>query len=78
LASSVRVGSFSPGGVPGMGTEEPSSGEVPGECRGLEQILHEHAWRARFTTRPEPSEGIDYFIVSSEDMMKLETMEFFL
>jgi hypothetical protein len=34
LASSVRVGSFSPGGVPGMGTEEPSSGEVPGECTG--------------------------------------------
>jgi hypothetical protein len=29
-------------------------------------------------TQPEPDEGIDCFIVSSEDMMKLETIKFFL
>jgi hypothetical protein len=34
LASSVGVGPFSPGGVPGMGTEVPSSEEVPGERTG--------------------------------------------
>jgi hypothetical protein len=46
--------------------------------RGLEQILREHAQKGRFVTRPELSEGISCFIVSSEDMMKLETVKFFL
>jgi hypothetical protein len=32
LASDIGVGSFPPGGVPGMGTEPPSSGEVSGRC----------------------------------------------
>jgi hypothetical protein len=34
LASGVGAGPFSPGRVPGMGTEAPSSGEVLGECTG--------------------------------------------
>jgi hypothetical protein len=32
LASSVGARPFSPSGVPGMGTEAPSYGEVPGKC----------------------------------------------
>jgi hypothetical protein len=34
LASGVGAGLFSPHGVPGMGTEVPSFGEVSGECTG--------------------------------------------
>jgi hypothetical protein len=45
---------------------------------GLEQILCEHTRRGWFVARSEPSEGIGYLIVSSEDMKKLETIEFFL
>jgi hypothetical protein len=34
LASGVSVRPFSPGGVPGMGTEVTSTGEVPSERTG--------------------------------------------
>jgi hypothetical protein len=34
LTPSVGAGSFSPNGVPGMGTEVPSSREVPGKHTG--------------------------------------------
>jgi hypothetical protein len=46
--------------------------------RGLEQILHKHTQMGWFTARSELSEGMDCLIVSSEDMMKLETVEFLL
>jgi hypothetical protein len=46
--------------------------------RELEQIMREHTWRGWFTAQPEPSEGIGCLVVSSGDMMKLETIEFFL
>jgi hypothetical protein len=46
--------------------------------RGLEQILREHTRRGWFAARPKMSEGIGYLVVSLEDMMKLETVEFFL
>jgi hypothetical protein len=45
--------------------------------RGLKQILREHTRRGQFATRPKPSEGIDCFIDSSEDLMKLETIKIF-
>jgi triacylglycerol esterase/lipase EstA (alpha/beta hydrolase family) len=46
--------------------------------RGFEQSLHEHTRRVWFTAQPKPSEGIGCLVVLSEDMMKLETIEFFL
>jgi hypothetical protein len=46
--------------------------------RGLEQILREHTRRGWFAAQPKMSEGIGYLVVSLEDMMKLETIEFFL
>jgi hypothetical protein len=44
----------------------------------LDQILREHAWRGRFTARTEVGKGIGYLIVSSENMVELETIELFL
>jgi hypothetical protein len=44
----------------------------------LEQILCEHARRGRFTARPEPGEDASYLIVSVEDMVELEAIEFLL
>jgi hypothetical protein len=38
----------------------------------------EHTWSGWFVTRPDPSGGISCFVVSSEDMMKLKTVECFL
>jgi hypothetical protein len=46
--------------------------------RRFEQILHEHTWRVWFAAQPKPSEGIICLVVLSEDMMKLETIKFFL
>jgi hypothetical protein len=38
LASDAGAGLFSPGGVPGAGTELPSSGEVLGECTRISSL----------------------------------------
>jgi hypothetical protein len=38
----------------------------------------EHSRRGLFLARPEPSEGVGHFIVSSKDMMELKTVELFL
>jgi hypothetical protein len=46
--------------------------------RGLEQILREHTRRGWLAARSESSEGIGCLVVSSEDMMKLKTIEFLL
>jgi hypothetical protein len=46
--------------------------------RGLEQILREHTLTGWFVAQPELSESISRLIVLLEDMMKLETIEFFL
>jgi hypothetical protein len=46
--------------------------------RGLEQILCEHTRRGWFMAQPELSEGIGCLVVSLEDMMKPETVKYFL
>jgi hypothetical protein len=44
----------------------------------LEQILLKHARRGHFVARPEPGKGVDCLIVSPEDMVELEVVEFVL
>jgi hypothetical protein len=46
--------------------------------RCLEQILHKHVRRRRFVARPELGKGVDYLIVSPEDMVELEVIKFLL
>jgi hypothetical protein len=87
LASNTGTESFSPDGVPGVGTELPSSGEVSGagtrtsslsQMEGLNKSSVNTPIGGWFTTRPESSEGIDCLVVSPEDMMKLKIIEFLL
>jgi hypothetical protein len=44
----------------------------------LEYVLHEHSQRGWFMAPPESGEGIGRFVVWSEDMMELETIELFI
>jgi hypothetical protein len=86
LASNTGTESFSPDGVPGVGTELPSSGEVSGpgtRTSSLSQMegLNKSSVNTPIggcTTRPESSEGIGCLVVSPEDMMKLKIIEFLL
>jgi hypothetical protein len=73
-----------------MSTEVPSFGEVPGERTGtsnssqIESLNKSCVNTSRGVgsrldlTQLKPIEGIGYFIVSSEHMMKLETIKIFL
>jgi hypothetical protein len=44
----------------------------------LEEILCQHAQRGRFDARPELNKGVSCLVVSPEDMVELEAIEFLL